>query len=193
MPTIHFNRDRRRSSFTRPMRDPEEILEGLRSLKAAKRELGRTMSLSGDKRRESREYGYVASLFFLGLNHFRLNRSKSFAPPFQFRSSIRADCLPAVYLSLSHTRSSIYFYILRLLLRLSLLFFSHHHHHHGSRSLDRRSARSILVHQPIEADRIFLIGRRRAYRTHANNCVCTDVHVCNPCVCRRRGGVAKSN
>ncbi|XP_061943096.1 regulating synaptic membrane exocytosis protein 1 isoform X4 [Apis cerana] len=53
MPTIHFNRDRRRSSFTRPMRDPEEILEGLRSLKAAKRELGRTMSLSGDKRRES--------------------------------------------------------------------------------------------------------------------------------------------
>ncbi|XP_012344430.1 regulating synaptic membrane exocytosis protein 1 [Apis florea] len=54
MPTIHFNRDRRRSSFTRPMRDPEEILEGLRSLKAAKRELGRTMSLSGDKRRESR-------------------------------------------------------------------------------------------------------------------------------------------
>ncbi|KAK1136531.1 hypothetical protein K0M31_001082 [Melipona bicolor] len=55
MPAIvHYNRDRRRSSFTRPMRDPEEILEGLRSLKAAKRELGRTMSLSGDKRRESR-------------------------------------------------------------------------------------------------------------------------------------------
>ena len=103
MPTIHFNRDRRRSSFTRPMRDPEEILEGLRSLKAAKRELGRTMSLSGDKRRESREYGYVASLFFLGLNHFRLNRSKSFAPPFQFRSSIRADCLP-VCLSVSFFR-----------------------------------------------------------------------------------------
>ncbi|XP_071860837.1 regulating synaptic membrane exocytosis protein fife [Bombus fervidus] len=55
MPNIvHYNRDRRRSSFTRPMRDPEEILEGLRSLKAAKRELGRTMSLTGDKRRESR-------------------------------------------------------------------------------------------------------------------------------------------
>ncbi|XP_034194191.1 regulating synaptic membrane exocytosis protein fife isoform X2 [Osmia lignaria lignaria] len=55
MPAIvHYNRDRRRSSFTRPMRDPEEIMEGLRSLKAAKRELGRTMSLSGDKRRESR-------------------------------------------------------------------------------------------------------------------------------------------
>lgn len=69
MPTIHFNRDRRRSSFTRPMRDPEEILEGLRSLKAAKRELGRTMSLSGDKRRESREYGCfslsLSPLFFL--------------------------------------------------------------------------------------------------------------------------------
>ncbi|XP_076178462.1 regulating synaptic membrane exocytosis protein fife isoform X2 [Ptiloglossa arizonensis] len=52
---VHYNRDRRRSSFTRPMRDAEEILEGLRSFKAAKRELGRTMSLSGDKRRESRQ------------------------------------------------------------------------------------------------------------------------------------------
>ena len=111
MPTIHFNRDRRRSSFTRPMRDPEEILEGLRSLKAAKRELGRTMSLSGDKRRESREYGYVASLFFLGLNHFRLNRSKSFAPPFQFRSSIRADCLPVcLSVSFTHTLVDLFLY-----------------------------------------------------------------------------------
>ncbi|XP_076751785.1 regulating synaptic membrane exocytosis protein fife isoform X2 [Xylocopa sonorina] len=53
-PIVHYNRDRRRSSFNRPMRDPEEILEGLRSLKAAKRELGRTMSLSTDKRRETR-------------------------------------------------------------------------------------------------------------------------------------------
>ncbi|XP_026667460.1 regulating synaptic membrane exocytosis protein 2 [Ceratina calcarata] len=51
---MHYIRDRRRSSFTRPMRDPEEILEGLRSLKAARRELGRTMSLTGDKRRETR-------------------------------------------------------------------------------------------------------------------------------------------
>lgn len=57
MPAIvHYNRDRRRSSFTRPMRDPEAILEDLRSLKVTKaRELGRTMSLSGDKRRENRE------------------------------------------------------------------------------------------------------------------------------------------
>ncbi|XP_018053303.1 PREDICTED: regulating synaptic membrane exocytosis protein 1 [Atta colombica] len=55
MPAIvHYNRDRRRSSFTRPMRDPEEILEGLRALKATKGELSRTMSLSGDKRRGSR-------------------------------------------------------------------------------------------------------------------------------------------
>ncbi|XP_076669280.1 regulating synaptic membrane exocytosis protein fife isoform X3 [Andrena cerasifolii] len=56
MPAIvHYNRDRRRSSFTRPMRDPEAILEDLRSLKVTKaRELGRTMSLSGDKRRENR-------------------------------------------------------------------------------------------------------------------------------------------
>ncbi|XP_077264396.1 regulating synaptic membrane exocytosis protein fife isoform X3 [Temnothorax americanus] len=55
MPAIvHYNRDRRRSSFTRPMRDPEEILEGLRALKATKGELSRTMSLSGDKKRGSR-------------------------------------------------------------------------------------------------------------------------------------------
>ncbi|XP_011632315.1 regulating synaptic membrane exocytosis protein 2 isoform X2 [Pogonomyrmex barbatus] len=55
MPAIvHYNRDRRRSSFTRPMRDPEEILEGLRALKATKGELSRTMSLTGDKRRGSR-------------------------------------------------------------------------------------------------------------------------------------------
>ncbi|XP_011141417.2 regulating synaptic membrane exocytosis protein 2 isoform X3 [Harpegnathos saltator] len=51
---MYYNRDRRRSSFTRPMRDPEEILEGLRSLKAVKGELSRTMSLSSDKRRGSR-------------------------------------------------------------------------------------------------------------------------------------------
>ncbi|XP_043501097.1 regulating synaptic membrane exocytosis protein 1 isoform X2 [Polistes fuscatus] len=51
---VHYNRDRRRSSCTRPMRDPEEILEGLRTLKAAKGELNRTMSLTGDKRRGSR-------------------------------------------------------------------------------------------------------------------------------------------
>lgn len=65
MPAIvHYNRDRRRSSFTRPSRDPEEILEGLRTLKAAAhRELGRTMSLSGDKRRES----FHAAFF---VNHF---------------------------------------------------------------------------------------------------------------------------
>ncbi|XP_014478309.1 PREDICTED: regulating synaptic membrane exocytosis protein 1 isoform X2 [Dinoponera quadriceps] len=51
---VYYNRDRRRSSFTRPMRDPEEIMEGLRSLKAVKGELSRTMSLTGDKRRGSR-------------------------------------------------------------------------------------------------------------------------------------------
>lgn len=62
---VYYNRDRRRSSFTRPMRDPEEILEGLRSLKAAKGELSRTMSLTGDKRRGSREY----KRFFASLSH----------------------------------------------------------------------------------------------------------------------------
>ncbi|XP_017792760.1 PREDICTED: regulating synaptic membrane exocytosis protein 2-like [Habropoda laboriosa] len=50
--TVHYSRDRRRSSISRS-RDPEKILEDLRILKAAKRELARTMSLSGGKRRES--------------------------------------------------------------------------------------------------------------------------------------------
>ncbi|XP_054006344.1 regulating synaptic membrane exocytosis protein 1 isoform X3 [Hylaeus anthracinus] len=52
---MHHNRDRRRSSFTRPMRDHGDILEDLRLFKAAKRELNRTMSLTGDKRRETRQ------------------------------------------------------------------------------------------------------------------------------------------
>ncbi|CAK9800701.1 Regulating synaptic membrane exocytosis protein 2 [Anthophora plagiata] len=52
IPIMHYNRDRRRSSVSRT-RDPEIILEGLRSYKVNKRELGRTMSLSGDKRRDS--------------------------------------------------------------------------------------------------------------------------------------------
>lgn len=65
MPAIvHYNRDRRRSSFTRPMRDPEEILEGLRALKATKGELSRAMSLSGDKRRGSREYKCFPCFFW---------------------------------------------------------------------------------------------------------------------------------
>lgn len=50
----YYNRDRRRSSCTRHPRDHDEIM---RSLKAAtKGELGRTMSLTGDKRRGSREF-----------------------------------------------------------------------------------------------------------------------------------------
>lgn len=50
---MSYNRDRRRSSCTRMFRDPDEIL---RSLKAVKGELGRTMSLSGssDKRGRSK-------------------------------------------------------------------------------------------------------------------------------------------
>ncbi|RZC41585.1 regulating synaptic membrane exocytosis protein 2, partial [Asbolus verrucosus] len=46
-PPPSYSRDRRRSSCTRMLRDPEEILK---SLKAVKGELGRTMSLSADKR-----------------------------------------------------------------------------------------------------------------------------------------------
>ncbi|XP_031346559.1 regulating synaptic membrane exocytosis protein 1 isoform X2 [Photinus pyralis] len=65
-PPSSYSRDRRRSSCTRMLRDPEEIL---RSLKAVKGELGRTMSFSGDKKhrrstsgpsgRESRENSIV--------------------------------------------------------------------------------------------------------------------------------------
>ncbi|XP_076230361.1 regulating synaptic membrane exocytosis protein fife isoform X2 [Nomia melanderi] len=56
---MQYHRDRRRSSVTRQVRDPEEFLEDLRTIhgqrmKATKGELSRTMSLSGDKRRESR-------------------------------------------------------------------------------------------------------------------------------------------
>ncbi|XP_063920255.1 regulating synaptic membrane exocytosis protein 1 isoform X3 [Zophobas morio] len=46
-PPPSYSRDRRRSSCTRMLRDPEEILK---SLKAVKGELGRTMSLSAEKR-----------------------------------------------------------------------------------------------------------------------------------------------
>ncbi|XP_076262722.1 regulating synaptic membrane exocytosis protein fife isoform X2 [Rhynchophorus ferrugineus] len=49
-PPSTYSRDRRRSSCTRMLRDPEEILK---SLKAVKGELGRTMSLTADKRRRS--------------------------------------------------------------------------------------------------------------------------------------------
>lgn len=92
MPAIVcYNRDRRRSSFTRPMRDPEEILEGLRALKATKGELNRTMSLSGDKKRSSREY-----------KHF----PRFFLP--SFRSFVRPTvCLP-LYLSIRHTSTTIF-------------------------------------------------------------------------------------
>lgn len=49
-PPPSYSRDRRRSSCTRMLRDPEEILK---SLKAVKGELGRTMSLTADKRHRS--------------------------------------------------------------------------------------------------------------------------------------------
>jgi hypothetical protein len=55
IPPPSYNKERRRSSCSRG-RDPDEIL---RSLKAVKGELGRTMSLSGDKRVLRREYFYV--------------------------------------------------------------------------------------------------------------------------------------
>lgn len=53
VPPPSYNRDRRRSSCTRMLRDPEEIL---RSLKAVKGELGRTMSFSTDKKHRSKTH-----------------------------------------------------------------------------------------------------------------------------------------
>ncbi|KAK0163444.1 hypothetical protein PV327_007123 [Microctonus hyperodae] len=53
MPVVYYNRERRRSSVARSMRDPEEVLRSLKKA-AAKSELGRTMSLSNEKRRGSR-------------------------------------------------------------------------------------------------------------------------------------------
>lgn len=67
---VYYNRDRRRSSFTRPMRDPEEILEGLRALKATKGELNRTMSFSSDKKRGSREYKNFPCFFWPSFRSF---------------------------------------------------------------------------------------------------------------------------
>ena len=52
LPPPSYSKERRRSSCTRG-RDPDEILKGL---KAVKGELGRTMSLSGEKRALRREY-----------------------------------------------------------------------------------------------------------------------------------------
>ncbi|XP_071057526.1 regulating synaptic membrane exocytosis protein 2 isoform X2 [Onthophagus taurus] len=46
-PPPSYSRDRRRSSCTKMLRDPDEILK---SLKAVKGELGRTMSFTGEKR-----------------------------------------------------------------------------------------------------------------------------------------------
>lgn len=54
MPVVHYNRERRRSSVARVVRDPEEVLRSLKKA-AAKGELGRTMSLSNEKRRGSRK------------------------------------------------------------------------------------------------------------------------------------------
>jgi hypothetical protein len=55
LPPPSYSKERRRSSCSRG-RDPDEIL---RSLKAVKGELGRTLSLSGDKRMLRREYSNV--------------------------------------------------------------------------------------------------------------------------------------
>lgn len=54
MPVVYYNRERRRSSVARVVRDPEEVLRSLKKA-AAKGELNRTSSLSNEKRRGSRK------------------------------------------------------------------------------------------------------------------------------------------
>lgn len=87
-PPPSYNRDRRRSSCARMLRDPEEILK---SLKAVKGELGRTMSLSGDKRHRSEycekirvnEWYFISFLYtycyvHCARYHTELHRNKNF-------------------------------------------------------------------------------------------------------------------
>ncbi|XP_063976966.1 regulating synaptic membrane exocytosis protein 1 isoform X3 [Diachasmimorpha longicaudata] len=52
-PPVYYSRDRRRSSVARTARNHEEVLKSLQKI-AARGELGRTMSLSNEKRRSSR-------------------------------------------------------------------------------------------------------------------------------------------
>ncbi|XP_011301029.1 regulating synaptic membrane exocytosis protein 1 isoform X2 [Fopius arisanus] len=52
-PPVYYSRDRRRSSVARTARNHEEVLKSLQKI-AARGELGRTMSLSSEKRRGSR-------------------------------------------------------------------------------------------------------------------------------------------
>lgn len=137
---VYYNRDRRRSSFTRPMRDPEEILEGLRSLKAAKGELSRTMSLTGDKRRGSREY----KRFFASLSHH-------FA-----RSSVRLFvCLcTSPFARHTYLRDSIFIMLLLLLYyyyyyycnTFSLSLFYHHF------LLCRLTSRRVTITRPTDIE-----------------------------------------
>ncbi|XP_014225657.1 regulating synaptic membrane exocytosis protein 1 isoform X2 [Trichogramma pretiosum] len=75
---VHYSRERRRSSFARPMRDQEEILETLRSLKAQGRgELSRTMSLSGEKRRPNRRTDRRESSVLEMKRHYDYDRMNS--------------------------------------------------------------------------------------------------------------------
>lgn len=72
-PPTSYSRDRRRSSCTRMLRDPDEILK---SLKAVKGELGRTMSLSGDRKHRSEflSNSNLFSVFFISSALFSFYR-----------------------------------------------------------------------------------------------------------------------
>ena len=112
----HYNRERRRSSFARPMRDQEEILETLRNLKAqnsGKGELSRTMSLSGEKRRPNRKCPafrflslYLTCTTYICVSHiyispFLLNIYISKCPVFL------SDCVHTTAVSLNVHPSSV--------------------------------------------------------------------------------------
>ncbi|KAL1516962.1 hypothetical protein ABEB36_000789 [Hypothenemus hampei] len=77
-PPASYIRDRRRSSCTRMLRDPEEILK---SLKAVKGELGRTMSLTADKRRRSSAASTRPDTRKNSMMEVVENKNKEISPP----------------------------------------------------------------------------------------------------------------
>lgn len=130
MPAIvYYNRDRRRSSFTRPMRDPEEILEGLRALKATKGELSRTMSLSGDKKRGSREYKQFPCFLWPSFRSFVRPSSDCLFAFVPYHSS---HISTTIFTAFCDTLFSVFLYFVTVTVvqRNVVLVGNHHGHHH---------------------------------------------------------------
>lgn len=88
-PPSSYSRDRRRSSCTRMLRDPDEILK---SLKAVKGELGRTMSLSGDRKHRSKCCNMQCLKTILKYFNY-LKNSYNIYIYFTFKNSYHYHCL----------------------------------------------------------------------------------------------------